>query len=218
MFLAHYAVSFAAKKVVPRASLGLLVLAGQWLDLIWPIFVLRGLEWFSVDPGITRFTPLNFEHYPYSHSLLAVLGWSVLLGGIVFAAKREWKIAAMTALLVSSHWFLDYLVHRPDLPLTIGGQTKLGLGLWNHVAVTVLLEIVLFVGGVVLYVRSTKARDGVGLLQLSAFITLLAVTFVMNALGPPPDDTKVIAWASMTLWILPLWAWRLDRRRSVAGA
>lgn len=213
MFLAHYAVAFGAKRVAPRASLGLLVLAAQWLDLIWPMFVLGKLEWFSVDPGITAYTPLDFEHYPYSHSLLAVLGWSLLLGVLVFARGKSRRVAVVVALLVTSHWVLDFISHRPDLPLTITGQTKVGLGLWNSFVGTILAELALFAAGLVIYLKTTKATDGVGVLLFTSFLSVLGMIFLSNVFGPAPDSVTVIAVGALSLWILPLWAWRLDRRR-----
>ncbi|HEX9108226.1 MAG TPA: hypothetical protein VF832_13380, partial [Longimicrobiales bacterium] len=153
MFLGHYAVAFAAKRAAPRTSLGLLVLAGEWLDEIWPIFLLLGWERVRIVPGLMAASPLDLEHYPISHSLLVVLGWSVLVGGLYFAARRYGRGAWVVGLAVLSHWVLDFVSHRPDLPLWPGGP-RVGLGLWNSVPATLLVELALFVTGVVLYFRT----------------------------------------------------------------
>ena len=162
MFLGHFGVGFAAKRAAPRLSLGVLFLAAQFIDLLWPTLLLIGVERVSIAPGITAVTPLDFEHYPVSHSLLAVVGWSVLVGGVCFVLRRSWREALLLALLVISHWFLDALVHRPDLPLAPVGDARVGLGLWNSLAATLLVEGSIFLGGVWMYARATRARDAAG--------------------------------------------------------
>ncbi len=118
MFLGHYAVAFAAKKVNPKPSLGTLFLAAQWLDLLWPLLLLMGYESVTIEPGNTDFTPLNFVHYPVSHSLLFALCWSVLFGLVYYIFKKNGKAALLIGALVLSHWVLDWITHRPDLPLS----------------------------------------------------------------------------------------------------
>src|SRR5512145_681024 len=118
MFLGHFALGFGAKVVARRVSLGALFLAAQFIDLLWPIFLLLGIERVRIEPGATVVTPLVFEHYPYSHSLLAVLGWAVLLGVLYLVLKRDRLGAVVMGALVLSHWLLDLMVHRPDLPLS----------------------------------------------------------------------------------------------------
>src|SRR5215469_8828004 len=137
MFIGHYALGLASKPLAPRVSLGTLFLACQWADLLWPALVMAGVESFSIRPGITAVTPLDFEHYPYSHSLLALLLWGVLFGLIYGAVTRaSLRSALVVGALVPSHWVLDVIVHRPDLPLAPGASSRLGLGLWNSVPLT----------------------------------------------------------------------------------
>src|SRR6186997_1593750 len=124
MFIGHFGVAFAAKRPAPRVSLGTLFLAAQFIDLLWPILLLLGVERVRIAPGITTVTPLDFEYYPISHSLAAVLGWAVLVGGASFLVRRETRGALIVAALVVSHWFLDLLMHRPDLPLVPGGSSR----------------------------------------------------------------------------------------------
>ena len=131
MFIGHYAVALGAKKISPTVSLGTLFPASQFIDLLWPIFLLLGLEHVRIDPGNTVFTPLDFYDYPISHSLLAVLGWSLGFGLLYYAVQRSGRNALILGALVLSHWVLDFISHRPDLPLIPGMETRVGLGLWN---------------------------------------------------------------------------------------
>jgi len=214
MFIGHFGVAFGAKRAARRVSLGTLFLAAQFIDLLWPIFLLVGLERVRIAPGITRVTPLDFEHYPISHSLLAVLGWAVLLGCAHFLLRRERRAALIVAALVLSHWLLDLLVHRPDLPLAPGVNTLVGFGAWYSMPVTLLLEVPLFLAGVWLYARVTIAKDGRGRWALWALVAFLLVIHAANLFGPPPPDVTAIAWAGQLQWLLVIWAYWVDRHRS----
>src|SRR5208282_4744351 len=118
MFLGHYGIGLAAKKIAPKTSLGLLLAAAQWLDILWPIFLILGIEHVRITPGITAVTPLEFYDYSLSHSLLMAGIWALLWGLVAYALKANWKITLILPGLVLSHWLLDFLVHRPDLPLS----------------------------------------------------------------------------------------------------
>jgi outer membrane protein OmpA-like peptidoglycan-associated protein/membrane-bound metal-dependent hydrolase YbcI (DUF457 family) len=159
MFIGHYALAFGAKKVAPSVSLGTAFMACQFADLLWPTFLTLGLEVVEIDPGNTLMTPLNFVSYPYSHSLVMLVVWSALFA-LVYRTIRGWnRIAIVTvAALVFSHYVLDVITHRPDLPITIAGSRRLGLGLWNYPGVTLSLEIALFLAGTALYTSVTRAR------------------------------------------------------------
>ena len=214
MFLGHFGLAFGAKKVVPAVSLGTLFLASQFADLLWPTLVLVGVEHVEVKPGITAVTPLDFVSFPYSHSLLALCIWGVLFGGIYMAVRRSRLSAAVTlALLVVSHWMLDYITHRPDLALMPSGATRLGLGLWSSVAGTVLVECVLFGIGIVLYARSTTPRDRVGSVGLWSLVTFLFVVYLASTFGPPPPSSAAVAWAAEAMWLLVAWAYWVDAHR-----
>jgi membrane-bound metal-dependent hydrolase YbcI (DUF457 family) len=152
-----------AKRYAPQVSLGIFFLACQLADLIWPVLVLVGVETFNIVPGITALTPLEFTHYPYSHSLLMLLIWSLLLGGIyVLLFRGGTKVALAIALVVLSHWVLDVATHRPDMPLSPGESTLLGLGLWNYPLWAILIELALFGAGIWLYLKSTRSLDKTG--------------------------------------------------------
>ena len=142
MFIGHAALALAAKPLVPRVSLALLLAATYWLDMVWPVFLLVGIEQVRIDPGNTAVTPLDFVHYPWSHSLAAALAWSALFG---LACLRAGKRAALLlALLVFSHWVLDVITHRADMPLWPGSGTLLGFGLWNSIPATIAIECAMF--------------------------------------------------------------------------
>jgi hypothetical protein len=124
MFIGHAAVALAAKPLLPRVNLALPLAAAFWVDMVWPVFLLFGIEQVRIDPGNTAFTPLDFVHYPWTHSLVAAIVWSVLFS-LVFLRKGKFE-ALILGLLVFSHWILDAISHRPDLPLWPGSGTMIG--------------------------------------------------------------------------------------------
>ena len=217
MFIGHFGIGFAGKAAAPRVSLGALFLAAQFLDLLWPTLLMLGIERVRIVPGATAATPLLFEHYPVSHSLVAVLAWAVLVGVIFFAMRRELRGAVVMGLLVASHWFLDLIVHQPDLPILPNGP-MVGLGAWNSVPLTIALELAFFGLGVWLYLRSTAARDRVGTWALAALVAFLLMIFVANLLGDPPPSVGAIAWSGQAQWLLVLWGFWIDRHRTARAA
>jgi hypothetical protein len=213
MFIGHFGAGLAAKSVTPRPSLGTLLLASQFIDLIWPVFLILGAERVELDPGNTVVTPLNFVSYPLSHSALAVLGWSVLVGIAYYAFRRQRKDSLVLGALVMSHWVLDLLSHRPDLPLVPGGDLKLGMGLWNSLPLTIVVEGALFVLGVVLYLKTTGARDAKGSFGFWGLVIFLVVMYLMNLFGPPPPSVEPIGYVGLLQWLLIAWAYWVDRHR-----
>jgi len=212
MFIGHHALGFAAKRAAPRTSLGWLIAAPIFLDLVWPIFLLLGWEEVRVDPGNTAFTPLDFVSYPWSHSLAMATLWGILAGLLVTRITRDRRGGIVVGLLVVSHWFLDWATHRPDMPLYPGGP-RLGLGLWNSVPGTLVVEALLFAAGLGLYLGATRPRDRVGTWSLVAYVVALLVTYVGAFAGPPPPDARALAWTSLGLWLVPLWPRWFDRHR-----
>lgn len=213
MFLGHFGLGLATKAAAPRVSLGTLFLAAQWVDLLWPTLLLVGLERVEIAPGATRVTPLDFVSYPISHSLVAVVGWGLLFGGVYWAARRFARGAVAVAALVVSHWVLDLVVHRPDLPLAPGGGARLGLGLWDSLPATLAVELALFAAGLALYLRRTRAADRTGSLALWGLVAFLLLIYVANLLGPPPPSAAAVAWAGHAQWLLVAWAYWVDRHR-----
>ena len=212
MFIGHHAVAFAAKAAAPRVSLGTLFLATMWIDLIWPLLLLLHVEIVQIAPGNTRFTPLAFVYYPYTHSLLAVAIWSIGFGAIYWIVKRDWTAAWLVGLVVLSHWVLDFVVHRPDLPLFLD-RMKVGLGLWNFVAGTLAVELATFAVGLLLYLRATRAKDAIGRYAFWALVAFLLVLYVAAVLGPPPPSVRTLVFMGIAAWLMPLWAWWADRHR-----
>lgn len=212
MFIGHFGVGFAAKRVAPRLSLGAAFFAAQFVDLLWPTLLLLGLETVRIAPGATAVTPLVFEHYPISHSLAAGLLWAGFLGAVYLFASNYVRGAIMVAVLVLSHWFLDAIVHSPDLPLAPGASILVGLGLWQSKAATLAVEVPIFAIGVWLYVRATPTMDKVGRWGLAALVAFLGVIHAGNLFGPPPPSVTAIAWAGQAQWLLVAWAYWVDSR------
>src|SRR5688572_4316499 len=158
MFIGHFAAGMAAKQVKPTLSLGSLFLAAQFLDLLWPTLLLLGIEHVVIAPGISKVTPLDFVDYPISHSLLVVLLWSILFAIGFFLFTRNRIGAIILGSLVLSHWLLDFIVHIPDLPLYPGASPKVGMGLWNSASLTVLVEGVVFIAGIMMYMQVKKSQ------------------------------------------------------------
>ena len=212
MFIGHFGVAFAAKRLAPRTSLATLILASQFLDLLWPILLLLGFEHVRIVPGITKVQPFDFYDYPFSHSLTMALRWALAVGLFYYLARRYVRGAWVAGALVLSHWVLDWLVHRPDLPLWPGGP-KYGLGLWNSWPASISVEVILFGVGIWLYLSSTRARDRVGVYALWSLITLLSLGWLAAVFGPPPPDTHQLALGALGMLIVVPWAWWADAHR-----
>jgi hypothetical protein len=213
MFLGHFGIALGAKKAAPKASLGMLILAAQFADLLWPIFLLLGWEQVRIAPGITRVTPLDFVSYPWSHSLLAQLVWGAALGIAYFAVRRNGRAAVVIAACVPSHWLLDYIMHRPDMPLFPGGA-RYGLGLWNSLPATLVSELGLFAVGVGLYLTVTRSKDRAGIYALWSLLLFLPLVYFASLFGPPPPNERVLAFSALAIWLTVPWAAWADRHRS----
>jgi membrane-bound metal-dependent hydrolase YbcI (DUF457 family) len=213
MFLGHFGLAFASKKLKQRPSLGTYFLAAQFIDLIWPIFLIAGIETVKIDPGNTAFTPLDFISYPYSHSLIAVLAWSVIFGLVYYLIRKDRGSSFLLGALVMSHWLLDLVTHRPDLSLSPWTDSKYGFGLWNNVIATIMLELLLFLVGVYLYLTSTLPKNNIGKYSLWVLVIFMLVVYFMNAFGPPPPSEEAIGFAGFSQWLLIAWGYWIDRNR-----
>lgn len=215
MFIGHFAVGYALKKVVPKASLGTLVAAPLLLDLLWPLCLLTGLESVRIDPGNTVVTPLDLHDFPYTHSLAMAVVWSALFGGGFAWRTRNRRGGLFIALGVFSHWVFDWITHRPDMPLYPGSATLVGLGLWNSLPGTLAVEFALYAAGVWIYATTTKPKDWTGRLAWWITAAFFALAYLGNLFGPPPPSAKAIAVAGVFMWLfLPLFGW-IDRHRRV---
>ena len=215
MFVGHYAVGLAAKRFAPRTSLGILIAAPILLDLIWPLLVLMGWEHVSIVDNPNSFLRLQFDSYPISHGLLAVIGWATLFASIYFGLTRYLAGAIAVWAGVVSHWLLDFVVHRPDLPLRAGDSRLLGLGLWNKRGITIAVELTFLAGGVALYLFQTRAKDKIGSFGFGAFVFVIVGLYGAVVFGPaPPSVNKLAIGALFSLLFVPF-AWWFDSHREV---
>ena len=213
MFIGHYGVGFAAKKVDSKPSLGTMFLAAQFLDFLWPFLILTGIEHVKIEPGITASNPLDFTYYPFSHSLLFTIIWALLFGFIYFLVKRNLKSSIILGMLVISHWILDLIVHIPDLPLTPWTNIKVGFGLWNSLILSILVEGFIFLIGVYLYLTATKAKNKKGIFGLWGLLIFFVAIYIMNLTSPPPPSVDAIGYVGLLQWLFILWAYWIDRNR-----
>jgi hypothetical protein len=213
MFLGHLALGLAAKRATPHISLGLLVLACQLADVLWPVFLALGLEEVRIDPGSTAFTPLDFVSYPYSHSLLLLVAWGAAFALVCRFLVGGRGVLAVTAALVVSHWVLDVVTHGPDLPVYPGGP-KVGLGLWNSIPWTLVVELTMYAVGVWIYLRATRARDSIGRWALASLVAFLLVAYLANLAGAPPSVPALYVTAIIASVVLTFWSWWADSHRT----
>jgi hypothetical protein len=213
MFIGHFAVALAAKKAAPKTNLATLFAASQLVDLLWPIFLLFGWEHARINIGDTVVTPLDFYDYPITHSLVGALGWSLLFGALYYFRRKLPRESIIVAGVVFSHWILDFISHRPDLPLMGDDSMKFGLGLWNSFSGTIIVEFGLFAAGAYLYYSAATAKNKKGKYALIGLLACLAVMHLANLFGPPPPDVHMIAIAGNAMWLFVLWAWWIDKNR-----
>ena len=217
MFVGHLAVGLVAKRVAPRVNLGWLIAGVCALDLVWPILVLAGVERVRIVPGATAFTPLVFESYPWSHSLVMATVWGVGLAAVARARGVPSASLGLLVLLAVSHWVLDVVTHAPDLPLWPGSSPRFGLTLWNSIPLTFAIEGAMWIAAILFYLRITASRS---LRSRVAFWSLVVVTTVLWALSPwsPPPSPQVLGWFALVGgWITVPWAAAADAPQSGAS-
>jgi hypothetical protein len=218
MFIGHFAVALAARKASPRTSLPTLFAAAQFLDILWPPLILLGIEQVRIDPGNTAVTPLDFTSYPYSHSLVMALIWSLVFGLVYYFLTHYRRGAFITGLLVFSHWLLDLITHRPDLPLAPGANKFFGLGLWNSVALTALVEVGLFLLAVRIYTNYTRSDTRSGKIAFWSLVIVLLAIQASNYTGTPPPNVEMVGWVGLAGAVLFIaWAAWIERSRRVPG-
>ena len=213
MFVGHLALGFAAKRTLPTLSLAVLLSAVQLADLMWPVFVALGVEQVAIDPGNTVFTPFDFISYPYSHSLVLLIVWGVLFGWLFRTRPDDRRSIVILAALVVSHWVLDFVTHRPDMPL-YPGSAKFGLGLWNSRGATLAIELTMFAAGLWIYTSATRPRDAIGRWGLVALVAILTLAYFGAAFGgPPPSVTAVWIGGLAGGTLGTILSWWVDRHR-----
>ena len=215
MFLGHFGLGLAGKRVAPDVSLGTLFLATQWADLVFFPLALAGVEHFRVAPGTTVVTPMDFYDYPWSHSLAALTVWGLFVGGVYYLFRKSRVGAWVLAAGVVSHWVLDVVMHRRDVPLGFSGP-YMGLRLWDSRPLTIVAEIVAFGAGVALYLRGTDSKDRTGIWSFWSLMVFLVAIWLASVLGPPPPDERTVEYTGVAMWIFVPWGWWIDRHRTIA--
>ncbi len=214
MFIGHAAVGFASKAGAPKASLGWLLAAPFLLDLLWPVFLLLGIEKATIEHGPNAFLNFSFDSYPWSHSLVMAVVWALLYGALAHFFTASATVGWVCSLGVLSHWICDAIVHRPDLPLWPGSSIFVGMGLWNSVPGTLAVELPMFAAGVWIYTKATRPRDGIGRWALAVLVALLLVFYAGAAFGPPPPNMTAAAFGTLALVVFVPWAVWIDRHRA----
>jgi len=220
MFVGHYGLAFALKRAEPKVSLGMLFLAVQLVDLAWGATILLGWERVRIVPGFTPATPLEFLSYPITHSLVAALAWAAATAALWYSipsrdtSRRAWA-AGVIALAVASHWFLDLVVHLPDLPLAGDSSLKVGFGGWRSLPLTWTLELSLLAVGTAVYLRGGSRTHPVRRGRVLGFSCLLALAYMATTVGPPPPSVRAVGIGAMaTILALALVGWWIDRAPS----
>ena len=213
MFIGHTAVGFALKRLAPRAPLGVLLVAVNWADILWTLFLLLGWEHARIVPGDTNWAPFSLYDYPWSHSLLALAVWATILALLYRAVRKDKAAAAAIWIGVISHWLLDWISHRPDMPLYPGGP-KFGLGLWNSLLWTYVVELAIFFTGVSIYARATKPRDRIGRHGFWIYVAFLLFIYLADRFSGPPKSMREVAWTGLIgVAVLVAWADWFDHHR-----
>ncbi|AWV97021.1 hypothetical protein [Arcticibacterium luteifluviistationis] len=220
MFVGHYAAAFALKGKEKSASLGMLFIATQFVDILFFPFTLLGIERLNLVENFTAVNNFDLEYMPFTHGLLGSFLWSAVFYALyyfIFAKNKADKksIALVMGLGVMSHWFADLLVHTPDLPI-INGDPKLGFGLWQYKGLTFALEAVLLIISLVYYLKKTTAKSGVGKYAAIGFVGFLLLVNFLNFYVLPSDDNLVSVAISALLayFVLAGIAFWVDTKRT----
>lgn len=218
MFVGHFAVGFAAKRIEPKVSLGTFVLASMAADLLWCLFMLAGIEHVQFKTGMGAANYLGAADVPFSHSLLMDAIWAALFAAAYFWQRRYRRGAWLLFAAVLSHWLLDFVSHRPDMPLAPGVHGYFGLGLWASIPATVIIEGGFWLLAIVLYVRATRAEKRAGVYAFWIVIALLTLMWYSNIAGPPPPNPRLAPVVSLIIFSLATaWAYWVNRLRPGRG-
>jgi hypothetical protein len=211
MFVGHYGVSFAAKRYTPQTSLGTLFLSVQWLDVLFSIFVLLGLEQLRIVPGFTQYNSYDLVFMPYSHSLVAAILWAVVTG-LVMAMLRGGTPGLWIGIAVFSHFALDVPMHTPDLPIAGNESLKIGFGLWQHRNLSLFAELIALGAGLWIYWQHATPL-GPKRTAMIVFAALLVLMTLATPFSPPPPSPQHFAYQALFLYLLlaAIAAW-VDRR------
>ncbi len=213
MYIGHYAVALGAKKISPKLSLGTLFFAVMINDLIMSILMLFDIEHIRISPGFTAMFPLDLYDYPISHSLVTAFIWSISFAVVYYFIRRSIRDAFVICSVVFSHWMLDFITHTTDLPLFPGSGIKVGLGIWDNIALSVTIEGFLFAVGVFIYYRVTKTKDRIGSIVFWLLMVFLSFSWIAGIFAPPPPDAMTLAIGNQVQWLVIIIAFWIDRHR-----
>ena len=217
MFVGHLAAGFAAKRIEPRLSLGTLMLAVMLPDLIVFPLLIAGIERFTVQPGV-RVNRMVGQNIAYSHSLLMDGIWAALFATAYFLWRRYPRGAWILFAAALSHWVLDVVSHRPDMPLAPGVRWVFGLGLWNSIPATLLVEGGAWLFAIILYVRATRAKSSAGNYAFWIGIALLTVAWYGNiTAGMEPNPVRAGISGLILFSLMIAWAYWMNRLRPASG-
>ena len=210
MFIGHFAVGIAGRRLTPRAGLGWWLTAAIFLDAVWPVLILLGIEHVDIVHSSNPFLTLRFTDYPISHSLVGAVGWAAIFAGVYRMVKGRSDGALLLACGVLSHWVLDVISHLPDMPVLPHGP-YVGLGLWKSVPLTIAVESAMFIGAIAYYARGRRPRLAFWLL-----VGVFSLLYVASIVLPPPPTVSAIGWTGIVAWLFVPWAWWADRSRGGA--
>jgi hypothetical protein len=215
MFVGHYGVGLAAKRFAPRMSVGTLVLAALFADLLGWALVVAGIEHFAIKPGITITNPLDLYDYPISHSLATDAVWGALLAAGYYLVRKYWRGSLLIFVAVLSHWFLDFVAHRADMPLAPGIHKYYGLGLYNSRIGMISVEGLIWLSGIVIYLRATRSKKRLGIYVFWIGAAALTWIWLVSLRGLPPPGTIVQAGISslVFMFVTVAWAYWVDHLR-----
>ncbi len=216
MGVGHVAIAFAGKHFAPKVSLGWLIFATLFVDVLWAATVGFGIEHVRIEKGFLPASPFDLYDYPWTHSLVGSLGWSVGFAALAWLVLRDVRGALVLGLAVLSHWVLDLIAHKPDLPVLPSGP-YLGLGLWYSLWGTILVEALMVAGAAWVYLKETRASDRLGHWGLIGLLGFLLVMHLAVYLGPPPT-VAMIPWSGLTLLLPMVFAHVVDRHRTAVAA
>jgi peptidoglycan/LPS O-acetylase OafA/YrhL len=191
MFIGHWGPALVAAAHPKSPGLGTLFIAGQLVDWAFFAFVLADVEHLRLSPGISVMNPMDLYHMPYTHSLAGTFVFAAGFAVLIWLATRNRIGALIGGAVVVSHWFADWLVHVPDLTLW-GGPPKLGLGLWNHPAIAMPLELGLTALAFYLLIRARRPSRR-GMLALAVLAGVMLLVQAVNWFGPPPTEPDLAA-------------------------
>lgn len=211
MFVGHLAVAMASKRASPETPLPWFIAAANACDLLWPFLLLAGVEHVTIRPGAMAFTPLVFGSYPWSHSLVMTIVWGAVLGWIARRAGVSRRAGWIVGALVVSHWLLDVVTHAPDMPLWPGNSPKLGLGLWNSIPATYVIEGALWLAGIWLYLRWRRPVGVTGHVALWSFVLVSTFLWATGPFGTPPPSEHALASFALMGWVIIPWSWWIER-------